>query len=51
QTGKHYRNTDACWHFNTECQYAKICFADTPDPLVLELYFKKRGERAKDNTK
>lgn len=45
QTGKFYRNTDSCWSFNNECHFRKICFADEPDPLVLELYFRKRGEK------
>lgn len=37
-----YRNQDQCWAFNKECPYKKICFAETPDPLVLSLYYKER---------
>lgn len=37
-----YRNTDSCWNYNTECEYSKICFAKEPDPLTLELYYKKK---------
>jgi hypothetical protein len=37
-----YRNTDQCWNFNAECPYLKICFQEMPDPLTLELYYKKR---------
>jgi hypothetical protein len=39
-----YRNPDACFMYNSECPYRKICFMDTPDPLTLELYFKKDAE-------
>jgi hypothetical protein len=41
-TGNFYRNVDSCWNYNSECEYAKICFAKEPDPLTLELYFKKK---------
>lgn len=41
RTGSFYRNTDACWSFNSECPYKKICFQDEPDPLTLMLFFKK----------
>ncbi len=34
-----YRNVDQCWNFNQECEYAKICFAEVPDPLTLEIYY------------
>lgn len=36
-----YRNPDACWNFNTECPFKKICWMEKPDPLTLKLYFKK----------
>lgn len=38
-----YRNPDACWNFNAECPYMKICWMDKPDSLTLKLYFKERG--------
>lgn len=41
QKGNWYRNQDACWNFNSECPYAKICFSERPDALTLELYFTK----------
>lgn len=40
-----YRNVDQCWNYNTECPYAKICFAKEPDPLTLELYFEKEVKK------
>lgn len=40
-----YRNTDACWSFNSECPYKKICFCDKPDKLTLELYFTRLGRK------
>ncbi len=40
-----YRNVDQCWNYNTECEYAKICFAKDPDPLTLELYFVRKEEK------
>jgi hypothetical protein len=40
--GKVYRNPDSCWNYNSECPYKKICFADTPDPLTVELYYEKK---------
>ena len=39
--GKYYRNPDSCWNYNAECPYKKICFADTPDPLTVDLYYEK----------
>jgi hypothetical protein len=44
RSGKFYRNQDACWSFNAECPYAKICFAETPDPLTVDLYFDKKED-------
>ena len=38
------RNPDACYNYNSECPYKKICYVKTPDPLMLKLYFKHRGE-------
>ena len=46
--GLWYRNPDACWSFNSECPYKKICFCDEPDTLTLDLYF-TRGN-GKDGT-
>ena len=42
KSGKFYRNMDQCWNFGAECPYAKICFADKPDQLTLELYFNRK---------
>jgi hypothetical protein len=39
-SGKFYRNPNNCLNYNTECPYKKVCFAETPDPLTLQLYFK-----------
>ena len=36
-----YRNTDNCYMYNSECPYKKICFQETPDPLVMELYYEQ----------
>jgi hypothetical protein len=41
--GNFYRNVDQCWNFNSECPYSKICFAEKPDPLTLELYYTRKG--------
>ena len=41
---RYYRNTQACYNFNSECPYKKICFEETPDSLTLQLYFKKNGK-------
>jgi hypothetical protein len=43
RTGIYYRNPDACFQFNNECEYSKICFCDKPDPLILQLYFRQGG--------
>jgi hypothetical protein len=40
-----YRNVDSCWNYNTECEYSKICFSKEPDPLTLELYYKRKEEK------
>jgi hypothetical protein len=40
-----YRNVDSCWDYNRECEYAKICFAEEPDPLTLELYFTRKEDK------
>ena len=42
-SGEFYRNQDACFNFNSECPYKKICFQEKPDTLTLELYFVKGG--------
>ena len=38
-----YRNTDACWSFNSECPYRRICFRE-PDQLTLDLYYTRTGD-------
>jgi hypothetical protein len=40
--GHVYRNPDACWNYNAECPYKKICFTDKPDQLTVDLYFEKK---------
>ena len=42
-SGNFYRNQDQCWHWGKECEYAKICFQEQPDPLTVELYYEKGG--------
>ena len=45
------RNPDACWNFNSACEYIPICFQKVPDNLTIDLFFKKqpinpeKGER------
>jgi len=48
-TKNFYRNTDACYNYNYECEYKKICFEEQPDPLMLQLYFLRDGEPIKPN--
>ena len=36
------RNHEACFNFNSECPYAKICHCEQPDKITLEMYFKRR---------
>lgn len=43
------RNQDACYIYNSECPYKKICFVKEPDPLMLKLYFKQNGKEVKIN--
>jgi hypothetical protein len=43
KSGEYYRNTNACFSYNSECPYKKICFEEKPDNLMLQLYFKKDG--------
>jgi hypothetical protein len=43
--GNWYRNLDQCWNYNTECPYARICFADKPDKLTMELYYEKKEDK------
>lgn len=45
KTGNFYRNHEQCWSFNSECPYAKICFVEKPDSLILSLYFTKGGKK------
>ena len=40
-----YRNTLACYSYNSECPYKKICFESSPDVLMLQLYFKRDGKQ------
>ena len=40
--GDYFRNPDACWNYNSECPYKKICFTDKPDQLTVDLYFEKK---------
>jgi len=47
RNGKYDRNTNACYNYNSECVYKKICFEPTPDPLVLQLYFRRDGQEIK----
>jgi len=42
-----YRNTDSCYNYNYECDYKKICFEATLDPLMLQLYFRRDGQPIK----
>lgn len=42
RTGRFYRNCESCYSFNAECPYMKICFSEKPDPLTVELMFKKK---------
>ena len=55
RTGKYYRNPEACWQFNSECPYSKICWTDVPDQLTKELCFTRRldyaeRKQAEDNS-
>jgi len=45
RTGRYYRDTSACYTFNQECPYKKICFDEKPDSLMLQLYFKRDGKQ------
>lgn len=45
RTKRYYRNTGNCYNYNSECPYKKICFEDTPDSLMLQLYFKRNGKQ------
>ena len=36
------RNPDACWNFNSACEYIPICFQKVPDNLTIDLFFKKQ---------
>ncbi|MDD5428693.1 MAG: PD-(D/E)XK nuclease family protein [Candidatus Omnitrophica bacterium] len=37
-----YRNTDACFTFNSECPYKKICWEDSPDSSLVEALYERR---------
>jgi hypothetical protein len=41
---RYYRNTAACYSYNSECPYKKICFEEEPDNLMLQLYFRRDGK-------
>jgi len=41
KTGRYYRNPEACWQFNQECPYSKICWDEKPDELTVQLCFEK----------
>ncbi len=41
---RYYRDTQACYNYNSECPYKKICFEKTPDKLTLQLYFRRNGK-------
>lgn len=43
KTNQWYRNPDACWKFNSECPYMKICFKDKLDPLTVKAFYKTGG--------
>lgn len=42
--GKWYRNTDACYNYNTECQFKKICWIDKPDKGLIESLYDRKKE-------
>ncbi len=37
-----FRNTDACFTFNSECPYKKICWEESPDPSLVEALYERR---------
>jgi len=37
-----YRNPDACWNFNSPCEYLPICFQKVPDQLTIDLFFQQK---------
>ncbi len=37
-----YRNTDACFSFNSECPYKKICWEEKPDPSLVEALYERK---------
>ena len=37
------RNTTACWMYRTECPYYRICFSDKVDPMMIDLFYEKKG--------
>jgi hypothetical protein len=44
-TGNKYpRNTNACYAYNTECPYLKICMSEHVDPMIVELFYDKKEE-------
>ena len=42
RTNDWYRNTDACWSYNTECPYRRICFAAKPDEQVVDMFYTRK---------
>ena len=41
-SGAWYRNTDACWNFNSACQYMPICFSKKPDELTMDVFYEQQ---------
>lgn len=37
-----YRNPDACWNFNSACNYMPICFQEEPDQLTIDVFFEQK---------
>ena len=46
-SGEFFRNQDACYNFNSECPYLKVCRTEQPDNLTIQLYFVKGGGDAR----
>ena len=37
------RNTNACWVYNSECPYRRICFVENLDSMVVDLFYERKG--------
>jgi hypothetical protein len=46
--GKWYRNTDACYNWNTECPFKKICWVENPDKGLIDSLYERRKEMEDD---